>query len=71
MPCTGCGGPCPEAIEQGSAMISALSTVLGLAEEKEEGFDPERLMEQLEDPVGTFYKYGLPTAIVNRRVMRE
>jgi F420-non-reducing hydrogenase small subunit len=70
MPCTGCGGPCPEAMEQGSAMISALSTVLGLASEKEEGFDPEGLMRQLKDPVGTFYKYGLPKAIINRRVSK-
>lgn len=70
MPCTGCGGPCPEAIEQGTAMISALSTVLGLAEEKEEGFNPEALMSQLKDPIGTFYKYGLPVAIMNRRVKR-
>jgi F420-non-reducing hydrogenase small subunit len=68
MPCTGCGGPCPEAMEQGSAMISALSTVLGLASEKEEGFDPDGLMGQLKDPVGTFYKYGLPKAIINRRL---
>ena len=68
MPCTGCGGPCPEAIEQGSAMISALSTVLGLAEEREEAFDAERLIEQLKDPIGTFYKFGLPTSILNRRV---
>jgi F420-non-reducing hydrogenase small subunit len=70
MPCTGCGGPCPGAIEQGTAMISALSTVLGLAEEKQEGFDPEALMAQLKDPVGTFYKYGLPVAIMNRRIKR-
>jgi F420-non-reducing hydrogenase small subunit len=70
MPCTGCGGPCPEAMEQGSAMISALSTVLGLASEKQEDFDPERIVEQLKDPIGTFYKYALPAAIVNRRVMR-
>ena len=71
MPCTGCGGPCPEAIEQGSAMISALSTVLGLAEEKEEGFDPEKLMEELKDPLGTFYKYGLPTSLINRKAMKR
>ena len=38
MPCTGCGGALPGAIEQGSAMISALSTILGLAAEKEEDF---------------------------------
>jgi F420-non-reducing hydrogenase small subunit len=71
MPCTGCGGPCPEAIEQGSAMISALSTILGLAEEKKEGFDPDSLISQLKDPVGTFYKYGLPVAIMNRRVKKR
>ena len=71
MPCTGCGGPCPEAIEQGSAMISALSTILGLAEEKDEGFDPNALVAQLKDPVGTFYKYGLPIAIINRRVKKK
>ena len=71
MPCTGCGGPCPEAIEQGSAMISALSTILGLAEEKDEGFDPDALIAQLKDPIGTFYKYGLPIAIMNRRIKKK
>ncbi len=70
MPCTGCGGPCPEAIEQGSAMISALSTVLGLASEKEEGFDPDEVIAELKDPLGTFYKYGLPSSIINRRVKK-
>ena len=70
MPCTGCGGPCPGAIEQGSAMISALSTILGLAAEKEEGFDFEELLTQLKDPVGTFYKYSLAGSIINRKVKR-
>lgn len=69
MPCTGCGGPCPEAMEQGASMISALSTVLGLASEKEEGFEAEKLVEQILDPVGTFYKYGLAASIINRRMM--
>lgn len=68
MPCTGCGGALPEAIEQGSAMISALSTVLGLANEKDEDFDYDALLEQLKDPVGTFYKYALPDSIINRRI---
>jgi len=66
MPCTGCGGPCPEALEQGAAMISALSTVLGIADEKEKDFDFEKLIGQLKDPAGTFYKYGLPTSIIKR-----
>ena len=70
MPCTGCGGPCPGAIEQGAAMISALSTVLGLLEEKEPGFKAENVIEQLKDPVGTFYKYTLPGSIIKRRNLR-
>jgi F420-non-reducing hydrogenase small subunit len=70
MPCTGCGGALPRAIEQGSAMISALSTILGLAAEKEEGFDFDELLAQLKDPVGTFYKYALADSIINRRIKR-
>ena len=68
MPCTGCGGPCPESMEQGAAMISALSSVLGLSSEKDKGFKPNDLVEQLKDPLGTFYKYSLASSIINRRV---
>jgi len=68
MPCTGCGGVCPGAMEQGTAMVSALSTVLGLEQEREDGFSFEELLAQLKDPVGTFYKYSLPASIINRRV---
>lgn len=68
MPCTGCGGALPRAFEQGSAMISALSTILGLSVEKDEDFNYEALLEKLKDPVGTFYKYALPDSIINRRV---
>jgi F420-non-reducing hydrogenase small subunit len=68
MPCTGCGGPCPGAVEQGAAMISALSTVLGLEAEKGEGYDAAKIAAQLKDPVGTFYKYALPSGIIPRRL---
>jgi F420-non-reducing hydrogenase small subunit len=70
MPCTGCGGACPGAIEQGSAMISALSTVLGIDDEKGEGYDVDAVVAQLKDPVGTFYKYALPASIISRRIKK-
>jgi len=70
MPCTGCGGPCPGVEEQGAAMISALSTVLGLESEKAEGYDPSAFIDQLKDPLGTFYKYALPASIISRRVRK-
>jgi len=70
MPCTGCGGVLPGAMEQGSAMISALSTVWGLENEKDADFDFEAMLAKLKDPVGTFYKYSLPSRIIHRRIMK-
>jgi F420-non-reducing hydrogenase small subunit len=69
MPCTGCGGPTPNSLDQGAKMISALASVLGIeGEEKMSDEEVEKLIEQIVDPVGTFYKYGLPAALINRRV---
>ena len=69
MPCTGCGGPAPNSIDQGASMMSALASILGLEGEEEMNDEEiDNLIDQIVDPVGTFYKYGLPTAIINRRV---
>jgi F420-non-reducing hydrogenase small subunit len=70
MPCTGCGGPCPNVPEQGAAMMSALSSILGTGEEKEKTYNAEKLISQVKDPIGTFYRYSLPHSILNRRVMK-
>ncbi|MBX5327415.1 MAG: oxidoreductase [Candidatus Bathyarchaeia archaeon] len=73
MPCTGCGGPCPNSPEQGAAMVSALASILGLEEEKDRYTekDIEELMRQIKDPVGTFYMYSLPSSILRRKVMKK
>lgn len=71
MPCTGCGGPCPNVTEQGAAMMSALASILGLDEEKEKTFDAEKLIAQIKDPLGTFYMYSLPASILRRRIMKK
>jgi F420-non-reducing hydrogenase small subunit len=72
MPCTGCGGPCPNVPEQGAAMISALASILGLEDEKEKYSDEdvEKLLSQIKDPIGTFYMYSLPASILRRKVMK-
>ena len=73
MPCTGCGGPCPNSPEQGAAMISALASILGL-EAEQENYSPEdveKLMSQIKDPIGTFYMYSLPSSILRRKVMKQ
>jgi F420-non-reducing hydrogenase small subunit len=73
MPCTGCGGPCPNSPEQGAAMMSALASILGLEGEQEHYTeeDVEALMNQIKDPVGTFYMYSLPSSILRRKVMKQ
>src|SRR3989304_457995 len=73
MRCPGCGGPCPNVPEQGAAMISALASILGLEEEKDQYSeeDVEKLMGQIKDPIGTFYMYSLPASILRRKVMKQ
>ena len=73
MPCTGCGGRCPNSPEQGAAMISALASILGLEGETEHYSqeDVDNLMNQIKDPLGTFYMYSLPSSILKRKVMQK
>ena len=69
MPCTGCGGPTSGSLDQGAKMISALASILGIEDEdKMSEVEVQRLVDQVVDPVGTFYKYGLPAALINRRI---
>src|SRR5271157_148694 len=73
MPCTGCGGPCPNSPEQGAAMMSAIASILGLEGETEHYTqeDVDNLMNQIKDPLGTFYMYSLPSSILRRKVMQK
>jgi F420-non-reducing hydrogenase small subunit len=54
-------------------MIGALASILGLEGEQEHygQEDVEKLMNQIKDPVGTFYMYSLPSSILRRKVMKE
>jgi F420-non-reducing hydrogenase small subunit len=73
MPCTGCGGAAPNQPEVGAGMVTALASILGL--DKEPGQyteeDVAELMEQVKDPVGTFYMYSLPASILKRKVIKK
>ncbi len=71
MPCTGCNGPTPNSLDQGAKMISALASILGLeGEEKMSDEEVDALVNQIVDPVGTFYKYTLPTSLLRRKVKK-
>jgi len=71
MPCTGCGGPTPNIIDQGASMMSAVASILGLENEEDlSEEDIEKLIDSIVDPVGTFYKYSLPTSMINKKVRK-
>jgi F420-non-reducing hydrogenase small subunit len=73
MPCTGCGGATPNQPEVGAGMITALASILGTDKEPGQYTDEdiEQLMNQIKDPVGTFYMYSLPASILKRKVIKK
>jgi len=72
MPCTGCMGPTPEVLDQGAKMISALASILGIEEEEKMSEEEvNNLIDKVRDPVGTFYRYTLPSSLINRKVMKR
>ena len=64
MPCTGCFGPTSRVRDQGAKILSSLCANIGAKEEKE----INQVLAGIPDPVGTFYRYGLATSRLRRRV---
>ncbi|MCL4459898.1 MAG: oxidoreductase [Chloroflexi bacterium] len=62
LPCRGCYGPPPGAVDQGSKLLSAVASII-------DSNDPEeiaKIVDQIEDPLGTFYRFGLPSSTLRR-----
>jgi F420-non-reducing hydrogenase small subunit len=64
MACTGCFGPTSRVRDQGAKMLSSLCANVAAKEEKEIA----ATLAGIPDPVGTFYRYGLPTSLLRRKV---
>ncbi|MBM4161224.1 MAG: oxidoreductase [Ignavibacteria bacterium] len=62
MPCRGCYGLPPNVMDQGAKMVSALSSVIDAHEPAE----IERILDQISDPMGTFYRFSLAHSILRR-----
>jgi F420-non-reducing hydrogenase small subunit len=70
MPCRGCMGPTRGVTDQGSSMLSALSSLLNITD-SESKMSEEQIMElmtQVKDPLGTFYAFTLPKSPLRRTV---
>jgi F420-non-reducing hydrogenase small subunit len=65
MPCTGCFGPTSRVRDFGAKALSAIASVIDCNEESAIA----RVMDAIPDPVGTFYRYSLPSSLLGRRRM--
>jgi F420-non-reducing hydrogenase small subunit len=63
MPCSGCCGPTGRVMDQGGKLIAALGSIMDARTDE----DAEATMDSLPDPLGTFYRYSLPTSMLRRR----
>ena len=63
MPCRGCFGPSAGVIDQGAKLLSAIASIYqGDSEE-----DITRMLDEIKDPAGTFYRFGLASSILKRK----
>jgi F420-non-reducing hydrogenase small subunit len=62
MPCTGCYGPVDGVIDQGAHFLSAVASVI----DSNDPAEVQRIIDDIPDPVGTFYRYSLPDSLLRR-----
>jgi F420-non-reducing hydrogenase small subunit len=63
MPCRGCYGPAPNVADQGTKMISALSSVIDSQDPAEIG----SILDQIPDLAGTFYRFSVANSTLFRK----
>lgn len=69
MPCRGCFGPTAEMLDPGAEALSAIGSIAGEANENDVAAHQMKMaVRSVRDPVGTFYRYTLPSAFLNRAV---
>jgi len=63
MPCRGCFGPPAGIVDQGAKLVSAIASIYNADSEEE----ISRMVEEIVDPAGTFYRFGLADSLLKRK----
>jgi F420-non-reducing hydrogenase small subunit len=63
MPCSGCCGPTSRVRDQGAKALCSLASLIDSKDEAE----IDRVLQTIPDPVGTFYRYALPSSLLRRK----
>ncbi len=67
MPCTGCFGPTSRVRDQGAKILSSVAASIDAEEEA----DIIATLETIPDPIGTFYRYGLPGSFLRKSLSQS
>ncbi|KXB01331.1 oxidoreductase [candidate division MSBL1 archaeon SCGC-AAA261F17] len=65
-PCRGCFGPPSNVEDQGAKMVGLLGSIIDSEDEEE----IREIIDGITDPLGTFYSYGLPKSLLQRRKLK-
>ncbi|HEY3251200.1 MAG TPA: oxidoreductase [Ignavibacteria bacterium] len=63
MPCTGCFGPTSRVRDQGAKILSSICS--NIEARSEDRID--KVLEDIPDPIGTFYRYGLAGSLLRKK----
>jgi F420-non-reducing hydrogenase small subunit len=63
MPCRGCYGPPPDIKDQGIKMMSAIGSII----DSQDPDQIEKIIDGVVDPLGTFYRFGLPASAMRKK----
>jgi F420-non-reducing hydrogenase small subunit len=64
-PCRSCYGPLSDVIDPGTKMMSAISSII----DSQDANEIEKIVDDIADPAGTFYRYSLPSSIIRRKLI--
>ena len=67
MPCRGCYGPTDRVTDQGAKMLCAIASILNAEDEAR----IKKAMHDVVDPLGTFYRFTLPTSLLQRVALSQ
>ena len=69
MPCRGCYGPTSKLLDPGAEALSTFGSIVGKGGEDFQLRGPMKApVNNIKDPIGTFYRFTFPSALVNRTV---
>jgi F420-non-reducing hydrogenase small subunit len=62
--CRGCYGPAEGIEDMGGKLAGAIASII----DSDDPEEIEKIVDQIVDPVGTFYRFNLPSSLLGRRV---